>query len=242
LKDYAIIDRPNFLPISFLEKGYNIQKCIARIVLPQNGLATGFLISPSLLITNYHVLPSKDIARGAKFQFNYQNDINGEACQEISYTSDTEIFYTNPLIDYDYTILNLNENPGDKWGFSSLVNNSNPLLGDNCIIIQHPYGRRKEIALQESAITEFAAHGIVKYTCDTDEGSSGAPLYDNEWRLLALHHNTGDVERNSQTGKTYCKNNIGGLVTSIIKDLQSHNSDNNVQKILQELGTHSKLI
>ncbi|HSG39497.1 MAG TPA: effector-associated domain EAD1-containing protein, partial [Thermoanaerobaculia bacterium] len=63
--------QPTFLPISFLETGALRARAVVRIVCP-NGLGSGFLIGDNLVVTNHHVLPSVEIARQARVQFNYQ--------------------------------------------------------------------------------------------------------------------------------------------------------------------------
>ena len=54
-------------------------------------------------------------------------------------------------------------------------------------IIQHPRGRPKEVALQDNRVVKVD-HVVVHYSCDTEPGSSGSPVFDNQWRLVALHH------------------------------------------------------
>ena len=54
-------------------------------------------------------------------------------------------------------------------------------------IIQHPRGRPKEVALQDNQVTKVD-HVVLQYTCDTEPGSSGSPVFNNRWKLVALHH------------------------------------------------------
>ncbi|QMU57328.1 MAG: hypothetical protein GKR98_03360 [Boseongicola sp.] len=61
------------------------------------------------------------------------------------------------------------------------------MVGEFANIIQHPQGRFKEVVLRENRLVnrfEDALH----YVADTEPGSSGSPVYNSEWKLIALHH------------------------------------------------------
>ena len=64
-------------------------------------------------------------------------------------------------------------------------------------ILQHPGGQPIKVAFDTSAILEVdAVNGTglngngtrVRYRTNTDHGSSGAPCFDANWNLVALHH------------------------------------------------------
>jgi endonuclease G len=67
--------------------------------------------------------------------------------------------------------------------------NSTPTAGQPANIIQHPEGRRLEIAFRENDIISASAESaFVHYTTDTLPGSSGSPVFNDEWKIIALHH------------------------------------------------------
>ncbi len=103
-----IINRKNFLPASFLEEGAIIQRAVARVVFKEpygnfdtgDGWATGFMVSPSLFMTNNHVISSKNFAKKFKAQFNYQNDLSGNSTTTDEYIFDPEdVFFTDSSLD-----------------------------------------------------------------------------------------------------------------------------------------------
>jgi endonuclease G len=97
-------------------------------------------------------------------------------------------------------------------------------------VIQHPQARSKEVALHDNEITTIFASAI-RYRTDTEPGSSGSPVFDNEWELIALHHAGGDF----QNGQWL--NNEGMRIDMIIDDLQNHYRGTPAgQAILNELG------
>jgi len=63
------------------------------------------------------------------------------------------------------------------------------LPGDPVFIVQHPKGRQKEIVLRDN---EVANNGlfetVLRYRADSDYGSSGSPVFNANWELVALHH------------------------------------------------------
>ncbi len=65
----------------------------------------------------------------------------------------------------------------------------------------------------------FVGGGRVQYLTDTLPGSSGSPVFDTDWNLIALHHSGGWLtEPNAATKSTYYRNE-GIAIDSIIQDL-----------------------
>lgn len=60
--------------------------------------------------------------------------------------------------------------------------------GDTVIIIQHPKGKNKQIALNDKVIEYGLYKNFLRYKTDTDYGSSGSPVFNTRWELVALHH------------------------------------------------------
>ncbi|MCA9884631.1 MAG: trypsin-like peptidase domain-containing protein [Anaerolineae bacterium] len=233
--------RGEFLPIFFLEKGFIVQNAVVRIAIPSMGFGTGFLVSPSLLVTNNHVLQSKQVADIAQYEFQYQKKIDGTVAEVEIYSSAPDgVFYTNETLDYTLVELAPNPNnklPGDRWGFLPLVQR-NLAEGQNCNIIQHPSSRYKEVALSENEITEIYTNAI-RYRTDTEPGSSGSPVFDNGWEIIAVHHARGDKDPENDN---VWLNNEGIRIDKIISDLQQfHTLSPQGQAILQELGISSTI-
>jgi hypothetical protein len=57
------------------------------------------------------------------------------------------------------------------------------------IIAQHPDGKPLKLAVDtESVIGVNAPQNRVRYATNTEAGSSGSPVFDLDWNLVALHH------------------------------------------------------
>lgn len=244
-----IIDESDLLPIMFLEQGARIQRSVARIVLKQShgglpagsGWGTGFLVSPDLLLTNNHVIPDTSTALKVHIQFNYQLSPNGIQNQTQYFsTAADNLLHTNKSLDY--TLLRVNPGPipsdgaatsgmappGQHWGFIPINQTPNFRAQQHFNIIQHPAGRHKEVALQDNEIDELFENAV-RYKGDTEGGSSGSPVFDNLWQLVALHHSAGQ----RVDGKWV--NNEGIRIDRIAQDLISALTDSN-PSIISELG------
>ncbi len=193
--------QPTFLPISFLEVGVEKARAVARVVCP-GGLATGFLTRDNLLITNNHVIASPEEAREARIQFNYQETRKGLAAQVAEFSLvPEEGFATSPEEGGDdWTAVRVKGDLCGVWGTLDFAN-TDVQVNDCVNIIQHPGGLPKQIALYHNIVT-YVGGGRVQYLTDTLPGSSGSPVFDSRWRVVALHHSGGwltkpgsDVER-----------------------------------------------
>ena len=65
--------------------------------------------------------------------------------------------------------------------------------GQYANIVGHPNGQPKMVSLRGNKITEVFENAI-EYTSDTEPGSSGSPVFDNDWELIALHSQAGSQD------------------------------------------------
>ncbi len=206
------------LPINFLEVGLVRARSVARIVCP-DCLGTGFLIDNNLLITNHHVLENETSARQAVVQFNYQKTLSGQDAkyEEFALTPEKG-FATSPLQDGDdWTAVRVRGNPNNKWGALTLTR-VRVQKRDRVNIIQHPSGGPKQISLYHNLVS-FANDQRIQYLTDTLPGSSGSPVFDNDWRVVALHHSGGWLNEPGSK-KTHYRNegiHINNIIDGITK-------------------------
>lgn len=98
----------------------------------------------------------------------------------------------------DYALLRVAGAPGDQTlgGTSQpgaptrgwITELAPPVAADTFLfILQHPLG--KPIAMAGDRVTAVNGNGTrIRYKTNTEHGSSGAPCFDINWRLAALHH------------------------------------------------------
>lgn len=173
------------LPINFLEKGLKCAKAVAKICLP-NGVGTGFLLRNNWLITNHHVIPDAQAAQKAIIQFNLQKTVEGydAIVEEFKIDIAEDTFFTDgPL---DYSIVKIAGDPVSRFGFLELSERL-AQKDDFVNIIQHPAGGPKQIALYHNTVISVD-NKYVLYLTDTLRGSSGSPVFNSDWEVVALHH------------------------------------------------------
>ncbi len=211
----AVIGEANFTHIYWLERALKAARHVARIRLP-GGNATGFLISHTILLTNHHVLETSDEARRAVIQFNHRLLSNGVPAPVSEYRCDPDsFFHTNANLDYTMVRLKsrVGHNPGQEWGYFHIHPYPKILPGQRVNIIQYPGGGFQHIAFRDNFIRGIEKE-IVQYVTDTDYGTSGAPVLDDTFDVVALHNQR--VRDPNHLGQWY--RNQGYRINAIIKD------------------------
>jgi S1-C subfamily serine protease len=200
----AIVAESDLLPISFLERGAKLASSVARIVRADMTMGTGFLLAGGLLVTNNHVLPTKEHATDATIELDYEHGktpVILRAAAHLGFATDVENDWTCVRIDAPAS-------------FGALAPPADPkaAVNDRVTIIQHPNGEYKQVALHANKVA-FASDTRVQYFTDTRPGSSGAPVFDLEWRWVALHHSGGHI-REPGTNTPVYRNE--GIVAAVV--------------------------
>jgi len=212
-----IIGENTLRPIAFLSQGVHVARSVAFISV-QDGAdrwsGTGFMITPDLAITNHHVLPDANVAPGVLFRFNYEENFHGEAQPTREYRAKQGgVFRANE--ELDYAIVELEGSPGNEWGWLPL-RARDLKTRERINIIQHPNGLPKQISMQNNFV-EYVGGNVAQYVTSTQPGSSGSPVFNDGWEVVALHHAGGNLQEPT-TGKVYFRNE-GILVTRVLADL-----------------------
>jgi len=210
-----VIEDNNLKLIAFLEKGISVSKPVAHITLSKGGMATGFLIAPDVLLTNCHVFKTKDSARGAKIRFNYQKDLDGNFLPSDEYDCDPDSLFKNNDEPLDYAVVRIKGEAGMKWGYLK-IKPRDIEINDKVNIIQHPAGGPKQIAMNDNEV-KYVDETFVQYITDTLPGSSGSPVFNDDWQVVALHHSGGNIPEPS-TNSIHFRNE-GIRIGAIIEDM-----------------------
>jgi V8-like Glu-specific endopeptidase len=193
------------------------ERAVCRIESPvSQGIATGFLIGPDLLMTNYHVVPEW-IEHGKPWadiacRFGYAADAKGVT------RHDGEVYRLapGPLVasskqegGLDYAILRLERGAGDDpidgtpRGYLRVGPNTFE-SGEPIFIIQHPLAAPLRVTTGAYVGGDASR---VRYQANTMKGSSGSPCFNANWKLVALH-SAAEVSANT-----------GVPMTAILSDL-----------------------
>ncbi|WP_373635719.1 trypsin-like peptidase domain-containing protein [Yoonia sp. SS1-5] len=185
-----VIGRGNLQGLAWLLQGAKAGAPVCRVMTP-TAIGTGFLVAGGLVVTNNHVVPDAMMAAQATVEFNYERDEAGQLKQSVIYKIRADGFYTLPG-SLDCTVMQIDAPADDlaQWGHLSIDPQSAPAIGDPVAIIQHPNGGEKQVAVTANEVVAVQ-DGRLAYLTDTLGGSSGAPVFNERWRVVALHRAGG---------------------------------------------------
>jgi endonuclease G, mitochondrial len=225
-------------------------------------IATGFLVTPNLLLTNHHVFPTEVHAQNTAANFMYERTVSG-INNGFVFALHPEKFFINDE-SLDFALVHIapvsldNRLSINTLGFLRLIETPGKIVtGQPVNIIQHPDGKIKHYAFQNNTVVDILEnYGYVHYTTDTMKGSSGAPAYNNAWEVVALHHSgvpmivNGKIidvqgrvwdEENQSEDEIQWIANEGISVSSLIAHLKAITlADNEKQKYLNALLATTK--
>jgi len=193
------IGRNDFQGIAFLELALAVSRFVGRVSIRSApgrgaGFGTGFMVSPRLLLTNNHVLPSPESARFSEVEFDYQNDRAGRPLPLVPYALEPATFFMTD-VELDFTLVAVAEGSRQdtpvrlaRYGWSRLIGEEGKILiGEHVNIIQHPKGQHKQFVSRANELVDILENHL-HYVTDTEPGSSGSPVYNDQWEVVALHH------------------------------------------------------
>ena len=206
-------DRPTFLDVDYLVQGARIAKAVVKLRMQfaagwYNGSA--FLIAPDRLLTAHHnfFLADGEKATAVTAQLDYERAFDGPEPEGTTLTCRVDTIRGEAADDW--AVIDL---PAPLLGRPIVRFSETPAkAGDSVAIIQHPNGMVKQVALHNNLVT-FADANRLQYLTDTLPGSSGAPVLDNRWRVVGLHHAGGELNLPGTKQMVYSNQGIAiGLV------------------------------
>jgi V8-like Glu-specific endopeptidase len=193
--------------LAWVRRSLEVSRSVCRVLLADGSRGTGFLIDSRRVVTNHHVLPDAATAAGAAFELNYEENLDGTMLPVMRYKSVAGTWKASE--DLDCAMVELADDPASpvqSWGALQFAP-ADPKVGDHVIIVQHPQGGPKQIAVTDNRIINIFEHRL-QYTTDTLPGSSGSPVFDDRWRVVAIHHAGGDLAKNSRGERVYANEGI----------------------------------
>ncbi|MGK3960053.1 trypsin-like peptidase domain-containing protein [Sorangium sp. So ce118] len=207
-----------FLEMPFLHVGLRAAESVVRISTWTEDKSafhgTGFLIAPETFLTNYHVLHDRrgSPVRHVDIWFNYELGPDGRLRNVERYEGDVASIVGDAA--HDWAIIR-SKSSIERSCLPLSLRPSKPVSkGDFVYIIQHPGGRPKKIGLLHNEVVDVT-QDRVQYLTDTLPGSSGAPVCNELWEVVALHYL--GIEGDASKGSV-CKNE-GILIDRVVDGL-----------------------
>ena len=218
-----------YLTVRFLTAGAEFARTVARLRVPQYvggrvvpshddptrpsyATGTGWLIAPDLLVTAWHVVNARqrdeppadqqdlDLqVRGLVAEF----DVDEQGAPGVPVAS-AGLAASDPALDV--AIIRLAAAVTDRQPATLCLD---PLaVGMAVNVVQHPGGLPKKLCLPNGHLHQTTAREVQYFS---DEGSSGAAVCDDRWRVVALHRaGRYFVTPLTLRGRTFDAVNVGG--------------------------------
>lgn len=244
IKEEAIIGRNELLDFVFFSKGLLVGKSVGRILVPrfeggnQRFLAnnqpwvmngTVWMIAKDLAITNHHVINARnsDEATASALDFEKQAceavlqfDYDAAGATPTSIRA-AKLLAQNPALDF--ALLSLSASGPEPLRIAPVPLTLDATSWQPLNIIQHPLGGPKKIGIR-SNIARTADNYAVRYFTDTDFGSSGSPVCDDSWQVVALHRGAEHVTGVKFQGQDTAYVNLGSQIHAVLNEIRAQNA------------------
>jgi V8-like Glu-specific endopeptidase len=213
-----------------------LQRCrsVARVqTLNEDGIGTAFLLAgpdlhpdlpPLVVVTNGHVVPEALDSTDALLAFHGLDDDPGRqgrfrVARQWWYQPSASSGLDTAILELDGYPQGLMPTPLAK------VLPRKPLRDRRAYVIGHPRGlAQPQFSLQDNMLLDYDER-VLHYRSPTEPGSSGSPVFNNDWQLIGLHHAGGaKMARLKNAGGTYAANE-GITFDAIRGSLAAHPPD-----------------
>lgn len=197
--------------------GLEARSAVGRIESPLGtAMGTGVLVDSQILLTCKHVFERilDDEQDHAWVRFGYKTGKYGVELGEVFELDKKSIenYDTQSNYSLDYTLVRITRKPGFRV---ALLSNEVLNTTQNIRLVHHPRGEPVQISDVGQVVQvdeEYIRHNI-----KADYGSSGAPIFDLNWHIVAIHRGNLALSRSYAHGVTEAI-----PISSIWNDIKSH--------------------
>jgi len=163
------------------------------------GPAMGFASHDLVFVTNAHVISTTwDTSirpQDANVTFEVESAAAGvpvpHAIDQVLFSSDPGELSGPPCTPekLDVTIVTLRSHPSGITGLIPAANVPLPSPKTKAFVVGHPASGALQFALHDSVLLDVSDdERLMHYRTPTDPGSSGSPVFNWKWEVIALHH------------------------------------------------------
>ncbi len=204
----------DLLSIEFFEQGLSAAASVGLVSTDGTENGTGFLVGPGVMMTNWHVLETAEMAARSDLMLDFEaNRFGPRKTAQIFPLNPTALFVADPELDFALVAVAPKAVQGRElrdFGFLPLIGRTGKAVaGEYINIVQHPGGKVKQMCVRNNRILDLPGTSLnpgspeldpfLLYEADTERGSSGSPVCNDQWEVVALHH--ASLPRNSRSGK-----------------------------------------
>ena len=212
-----VFGRDRYVSLDWYRRGLARCAGVARIGRERTrGVGTGFLLlgtklHPTLgdepyLLTNSHVVsPDPEVSIAMRPE-DAVITFEGLPGAEHDTWTVKKLIFNSPIEKLDATLLQLDHPVTGVEPYKIAPALPDRQSRQRIYVVGHPLGGGVSFSLQDNLMLDWDQR-VVHYRTPTEPGSSGSPVFDDQWRLIALHHAGGANMRklNGQSG-TYDAN------------------------------------
>ncbi|WP_374619755.1 serine protease [Devosia sp.] len=163
---------------------------------------SGLAIPPDLLLTNWHCGPVYGLDRKPIVERQWEQAICDRTTIDLSWDDDgiSREFICDRVLSSDqqrdYALLRIR--PLDGISTIAPVSFGPPVSDGKVTIVHHPAAMKKQISIECDVLQQMRdKDGIAGiafgHACDTEKGSSGAPVFDAAGNVVGLHYSGFEV-------------------------------------------------
>ena len=210
--------------IKTLETLLSLSPAVCKLTVDVEGAGqygTGFRIGKDILLTNWHVFHNINNGRKAtavSAEFGYEDDGKGGVLAPRVIKCDVSTIVTDKANDWG--IIRTTDALDPAWPVIKLSEAVAPTTAGAAYIIQHPGGNRKRFGFIRNQVSDFT-DTVVHYLTDTEGGSSGSPVFDEQGKIFALHHAGGRPQE--VLGRPPMNKNEGINIAKVVEGLTANN-------------------
>ncbi len=198
-----VLGSEGFMTLKAYREGLERCRLVAQVkTRTDEGFGTGFLIRGKdlddrfgdelLVLTNAHVVSDDPAVRAAKGSLPAEDAV--VVFEALESAADQEyqvsLLWSSPPDELDATLLRIDP---PITGLTPYPVAKNLPLGDGkqkVYVIGHPGGRSLSLSLNDNLLLDYDDR-LLHYRAPTEGGSSGSPVFNNQWKLIGLHHAGG---------------------------------------------------
>lgn len=189
---------------------------VGRVELNGEACGTAILVGKNKILTNWHVVRDQKYVEGLTVRF-------GHFFSDPTTLEPGQVFKITKILAYkppqllDYALLELETDPTTEGKFNVITPSENPPYEDRIVnILHHPRGQPMKLSTQDNWVKAVKGDRVL-YLTNTEPGSSGSPVFNDNWELVALHHSGKPVPPSNFPGTTEA--NEGIIMKAILDDI-----------------------